>query len=348
MNLSRDKKIILFGAGIVGKSALYYYGKDRVFCFADNHKAGQTFEGKKVISFEKMREIHENYEIIISASYAVSPALQKQCNDNNLQFKLVNNEIKPDRFDSCPEIAKLKNIHKGKRGFIIGNGPSLRMEDLEKLHGNNELSFASNKISRAYVQTHWRPIFYSISDPVFNNDIDTIKRTEAKVKLLPNPEQWYFGDCDEYKKNVEKGTGNVLFYNVCYGGDPQNVLFSGDVSKAICLCVTVTYVLLQIAVYVGCETIYLLGMDNTPGDIHSTADVYIKQKSHFYDETESDFEDTQKVIKSALNAEKRQVDTATAYKVANNYAKQNSIRIYNATRGGALEIFERVNYDELF
>ena len=38
----------------------------------------------------------------------------------------------------------------------------------------------------------------------------------------------------------------------------------------------------------------------------------------------------------------------TAYQVAKQYAEENNIKIYNATRGGKLEIFERVDFDSLF
>ena len=42
------------------------------------------------------------------------------------------------------KLNKLKDVGKGKRCFIIGNGPSLNIGDLEKL--NNEITFASNRI----------------------------------------------------------------------------------------------------------------------------------------------------------------------------------------------------------
>ncbi len=42
------------------------------------------------------------------------------------------------------KLRKLYNIHSGKRCFIIGNGPSLKSEDLDKLR--DEISFASNGI----------------------------------------------------------------------------------------------------------------------------------------------------------------------------------------------------------
>ena len=58
----------------------------------------------------------------------------------------------------------LKDIHKGKRGFVIGNGPSLKIEDLDNL--NNEITIASNKIYLAFEETKWRPKFYTVADPI--------------------------------------------------------------------------------------------------------------------------------------------------------------------------------------
>ncbi|UHA57898.1 hypothetical protein KDJ21_013460 [Metabacillus litoralis] len=37
-----------------------------------------------------------------------------------------------------------------------------------------------------------------------------------------------------------------------------------------------------------------------------------------------------------------------SYIAAKNYCDKNGIEIYNATRGGKLEVFPRVNFDELF
>ena len=41
-------------------------------------------------------------------------------------------------------------------------------------------------------------------------------------------------------------------------------------------------------------------------------------------------------------------DTTACYKVVNKCAKDRGIRIYNATRGGKLEVFDRVALEELF
>jgi hypothetical protein len=61
-------------------------------------------------------------------------------------------------------LCALYNIHQGKRCFVIGNGPSLRIADLDRLKG--EITFASNKITLAFTETDWRPTYYTVCDAV--------------------------------------------------------------------------------------------------------------------------------------------------------------------------------------
>ena len=49
------------------------------------------------------------------------------------------------------KLRKLKNKYKGKRCFIMGNGPSLKAEDLELL--KDEYCFGQNKIYKIFPQT---------------------------------------------------------------------------------------------------------------------------------------------------------------------------------------------------
>ena len=60
------KKIIIFGAGTWGKLALEYYGADTVDFFCDNNpeRIGQEYCGKKIISFDRLKEIHADYKIV--------------------------------------------------------------------------------------------------------------------------------------------------------------------------------------------------------------------------------------------------------------------------------------------
>src|SRR5574338_723622 len=56
--------------------------------------------------------------------------------------------LHPWRRESLRRLAALKDIHRGKRAFIIGNGPSLKQTDLSKL--KNEITFGMNRIYLAF------------------------------------------------------------------------------------------------------------------------------------------------------------------------------------------------------
>ena len=43
-------------------------------------------------------------------------------------------------------LSAYKNKYSGKRCFLIGNGPSLKAEDLTKLYENGEVTFAFNRV----------------------------------------------------------------------------------------------------------------------------------------------------------------------------------------------------------
>ncbi|KAA6326695.1 hypothetical protein EZS27_024234 [termite gut metagenome] len=230
------------------------------------------------------------------------------------------------------KLKSLYNIHKNKRCFIIGNGPSLKPEDLETLYLNNEISFAVNKISYIFPETNWRPTYYSVFDDFLPRKIkNIISETPASKKF--------------FRKNsflfTRKVNGECLYCNTKGNRNLlKNPKFSADISEKIFAIATVTYVSMQIAVYMGITEIYLLGIDNAYSLDRKKNGTIVKNNS----------------IKSYFGAlektDNRNVgalwEMDIAYKAANEYAKQNDIKIYNATRGGKLEIFERVNFDSLF
>ncbi len=92
---------------------------------------------------------------------------------------------------------------------------------------------------------------------------------------------------------------------------------------------------MQLAAYMGFSEIYLLGVDHSwnghptdEGNHFITG--YYNQKENFAG------------IPLMLD------DINLAYMKAEQYSRQHGFRIYNATRGGKLEIFERVNFDSLW
>lgn len=71
-------------------------------------------------------------------------------------------------------LAELTDQHKGEDAVIIGMGPSLRVDDLDRFHKMR--SFACNKVYLAFDQVRWRPQFYSVIDILVahNNERDIL------------------------------------------------------------------------------------------------------------------------------------------------------------------------------
>ena len=67
--------------------------------------------------------------------------------------------------NSLETVSKFKNKHQGERCFIIGNGPSLDPNDLNRL--NDEICFGTNGIYNIYSKTSWRPTYYCVTDKNF-------------------------------------------------------------------------------------------------------------------------------------------------------------------------------------
>lgn len=55
-----------------------------------------------------------------------------------------------------------KNLHKGERCFIVANGPSLTINDLNMI--KNEYCFGCNGIYKIFENTDWRPTYWCVSD----------------------------------------------------------------------------------------------------------------------------------------------------------------------------------------
>ena len=59
---------------------------------------------------------------------------------------------------------KFQGLHQGERCFILGNGPSLSLDDIEKLKNNGETVLVSNNFSEWFSKTSFRPSYYFFAD----------------------------------------------------------------------------------------------------------------------------------------------------------------------------------------
>jgi hypothetical protein len=209
-----------------------------------------------------------------------------------------------------------------QRCFIIGTGPSLTFEDLEKL--KNEKTFAVNSIVSVYDKISYKPTFYGIQDGyVFNK----LKEKIYECKF-PNV---FWGREYINQKYVQKSWIEYPFTCAFTSRSPlrkKNKFpskFSDDCSVVVYDGYSVVYSMLQIAIFLGFKEIYLLGCDcNYKKDIKNFTDHGLR------------------------NIDGIAHGMISAYREARKYAdRHNNLKIYNATRGGMLEVFERVDLDNI-
>lgn len=227
---------------------------------------------------------------------------------------------------------KIKDKYKGQRGFVIGNGPSLKVDDLSKLE--HEVSIASNKIFMIFKETPWRPTVYSIVDDLVWEKVSNQLPAEKLVPVITS---------ELPKKPIPHHTAKYLGNAADLYSSGQGVHFSNDVSKGVYGGYSVTFENLQLAAHMGLNPIYLIGCDHyyqgEPEVDPHTRIAEGEQANHFIPGYRAPGE----IVNNAAIDEMTQ-----AYEVARRFGEQEGIQIYNATRGGHLEVFPRVSFDELF
>ena len=247
-------------------------------------------------------------------------------------YALKNWDETKDRLQMERKLRKYKDIHKGESCVVIGNGPSLRIEDLTKLHELGVPTFGCNRVSLAFTKTPWRPDYYFMSDEKLALDYtDEVDGVPVDHRFFP-------------KAFRDKGIKNGVFYGPSrefYDFEKEGK-FSKDVSKGVCGGGTVTFEMLQFAYYMGFAEIYLIGVDfsyavNNP----------LNNKTYAYEGENNYF--IEGYLKQGEIATMPNVTAnLLAYHVAKEAIAGDGRIIQNATRGGKLEVFDRVDLDELF
>lgn len=228
------------------------------------------------------------------------------------------------------ELSRFKGIHRGQRCFIVATGPSLRIEDLDVLYENNEYCIGVNGIVNAYNITNWRAQYYCISDPVgtvlWGKHIDEMTSSEIFISDAAWP----------YEKGTYVKDNRIFKYHLdlCLEWDKQlNEVV--DISKTTFWGGTVVIdIAIPLAFYLGFKEIFLLGTDcSVPSDKH-------EKIKHFYKRN--------KETERLENVAGEMSRVFKNYEFVKQYAELQKVKIYNATRGGNLDVFERVDFDSLF
>ena len=227
------------------------------------------------------------------------------------------------------QLKKFKNKYQGKRCFICATGPSLTQEDVEML--KDEYTIGVNSICAMYPNTWWRPKFYVFQDyTIYEMYGDWFNREGKTIVFSGDPLVGYVRGVKIREKCIRFPV-NWAYHNYAGIKGKPYVYFSDDCYEKVYSGYTVTYSAIQLAMYMGFKEIYLLGVD---------CNYNSGKKNHFVN-TKKEF------IRTSQGARKECAQQMLAYQKAKEAAERKNVRIYNVSRGGKLEIFPRINLEEV-
>ncbi len=233
--------------------------------------------------------------------------------------------LHPWRRDSIRKLAALKDIHKGQRCFIMGNGPSLKKTDLGKLKG--EITFGMNRVYMAFEEMGFPTTYYvSINNLVVEQCAADIQKLKIPRFIAWHAHPFLQPDDDLY------------FLYSTYTG-PK---FATDIRGRLWEGATVTTVALQIAYFMGFSEVILIGVDHnfvTQGKPNTTVVSQGDDPNHF----------SPNYFGKGFRWQLPDLETSErGYTLARQAFEADGRRVVDATIDGKLRIFPRVDYNSLF
>jgi len=239
-------------------------------------------------------------------------------------------------------LSTLKDVFKGERIFILGNGPSLNHTHLELL--KDEFTFGTNRIYLLFDRIDWRLTFYTA------NDWRVVPDIAHEINLLTGMIFFF----EERFKGLLRGDDEDIYWYT-HTSDPSERTFAYDITKGIRGAGSITGTAIQIAFYLGFSPIYLIGCDleykvsdtvkqEGPDKFGTGTKLYL---------TSAEDDDSSHFDKRYFGKDRRWHDPHVKRMIEGHMQCKEGIekgggKIFNATLGGELEVYERVDFRSLF
>jgi hypothetical protein len=283
--------------------------------------------------YKRMAKQHMSPEMYLAvASMSHIPGhLQRRTRQ---RWKEVAWNYSPDGIWNRRQLRKLRDKYSGRRCFVLGNGPSLRKTDVRRL--KDEVTIASNGIFLLFDYMGYVPTFYTIEDVLVAEDrAAEANKIKGTTKVFPHDVQHWL--------RPDKHTVYINFLRV-YSGFPK---FSDTFEDIVYFGGTVTFLNLQLAYHIGCREVYLIGFDHhyeVPSQTEATIagntiTSHREDVNHFHPDY---FGPGYRWHDPKVERMER------AYHEAKQFFEAQGGIIHNATSGGKLEVFPRVDFDSLF
>ncbi len=231
----------------------------------------------------------------------------------------------PLRRASIRQLSQYQDIHRGKRCFIIGNGPSLKNTDLSLL--KDEFTFGMNRIYLMFPELGFLTTYFLTVNSL------VIEQCAQDIHDLPIPKflSWR-------SHPLIEPAPDMMFLHTTYTGP----CFAKDVRGRLWEGATVTYVALQLAYYMGFEQVILIGVDHnypTKGKPNTTIVSQGDDPNHF----------NANYFGKGFRWQLPDLDTSEhSYTLARETYLAAGRQVSDATVGGKLTIFPKVDYLSLF
>lgn len=239
------------------------------------------------------------------------------------------------------KIQHLKGKGKGKRIFLVGNGPSLNDMNLDKLV--TEDTIAMNRIELIYPKTKWRPTYYifcssNCHHPKWGTDwsksIINAAKYEDTIPLI-----WR-----RYKSIIEDNTKEKLHSSTIFlDSFTENKIgddscFSTNAEERLDKSGTTMNVALQLAYYMDYDKVYLIGCDSNWKTATNTTDTEEGDINHFDSDYHAQITDGAREF-WRMN---------TTHKTAKKFFDIKGTKIMNAGYNSAIDAYEKINFESLF
>lgn len=362
----RGKKCIAIWGAAENTVRLFQYtniSQYNIKIIIDNEKCGNTFWGKIVVAPDKV--IWSDVDVVVVSSFYREKEIIRELAEKYHFSKMIialniEGQKKPfyqhlmkkelqvpiEYRNIIQDNVKFKNIHKGERCFVLCTGPSVNLLDLKKL--KKEYSIA---VSNFYMHKDYdivMPNYYCLPSFTYS-DLFTRefgKKHLEKIEKEAGDTQFFYSTTekeiiDQYE--IYKGKRINYLYFSPFGYEYEEV----DLTLKTMSVQSVPIMCLELAIYMGFSEIYLIGTEH--GEL--TTNKY----NYFYDRKDN-------VIGYVDNSVDKDGNLIGAYerflpciyrlweqyKIMKEIAERKKIKIYNATVGGQLDIFERIDYNTLF
>jgi len=251
------------------------------------------------------------------------------------------------------DLSAFRGKHAGERCVIMGNGPSLNQTDLSLL--KNETVFGCNGVFLLFDRIDWRPAYYACVDsrvlPDWSEEIGAMLKAQPEmtgffpVRLSDHAG----GEAPRPTRSLINDQANVLFFNerIPTMANPPWSMFSPDPGAYLIQPHTVTITMLQLAAYMGFSEIFLVGCDNAykltetvehDGGEATRARVGLTSTR---DDDPNHFDP--RYFGSGRRWHVPNLRAMVAqYEQARVALEAQGVRVFNATVGGELEVFERI------